>query len=253
MNTRSRARTRLTRKLSWLAVASLTTAAIFAPGATALAADPVAVYNSIDNPDLAGNPTCAVYDATYGGGQSWTEVKKDPAGNGVINVPGFGTITVSNFDNDGAQKGFTWTSTFGIDAVLAKNGSGNGGYNVLNVYADGPNATEAMSGSLVTGSPTGISHISFCYDATDPEPTPEPTPAPTEEPNPAATPTGEVNPATGTPAVTLPPTDTALDGPAAPASEGWRLIVLAMAGLLAAGLLLTPAGAVVRREDESKG
>ena len=65
-------------------------------------------------------------------------------------------------------------------------------------------------------------------------------------------PEGEVDPATGTPGTTLPPTDT-VPGTAAPAGDSWRLIVLALAGLLAAALLLTPASAVVRREDESKG
>ena len=76
-----------------------------------------------------------------------------------------------------------------------------------------------------------------------PRPRTDPTPAPTE------TPTGEVNPATGTPGSTLPPTD-ALTGTAAPAGDGWRLVLLAMAGLLAAALLLTPVSSVVRRKDD---
>ena len=126
------------RTLAWVAVAFMLAAAILPAAAVrnALAADPVAIYNSLDNSDLEGNPTCAAYDVTYGGGQTWQEVKKDPAGNGTITVAGFGTITVSSFDNDGDQKGFSWTSTFGIDAVLAKNGTGGGGFNVLYVYAD---------------------------------------------------------------------------------------------------------------------
>ena len=271
-------RSRLARRLSWLLVLSLTSVALFAPGATSVsAAEPAAVYNSIDNPDLAGNPTCAAYDVTYGGGQTWQEVKKDPAGNGVIVVEGFGTITVTNFDNEGGEKGFSWTSTFGIDAVLAKNGSGNGGYNVLYVYAPTAESVEATSGTFVTGSPTGISHISFCFDATNPQPTPEPTPAPTPEPTPAPTPeptpaptpeptplptegtptpaptpvptpAGSVGGATATPpaataGTTLPPTDTL--GNAAPATGGdnWRIALLFLAGMLATALLLTPARA----------
>jgi hypothetical protein len=98
-----------------------------------------------------------------------------------------------------------------------------------------------------------------------PEPTPEPTatpgptatptPAPTEEPNPTPeptpSPTGGVLPATGTPGATLPPTDTSFggDGPAGP-TDGWRLVLLAIAGLMAGVLLLTPATAVVRRKDD---
>ncbi len=81
--------------------------------------------------------------------------------------------------------------------------------------------------------------------APTPVPTPEPTPAPTPEP----TPTGSVGGATATPpaataTTTLPPTDTL--GDAAPASGGdsWRIILLALAGTLAAALLLTPAKGV---------
>ncbi len=68
-----------------------------------------------------------------------------------------------------------------------------------------------------------------------------------------AEPTGEVGGATGTPRITLPPTDTVADlGTSAPASDSWRLILLAMAGLITAALLLTPATAVVRKDDRSR-
>ncbi len=64
-------------------------------------------------------------------------------------------------------------------------------------------------------------------------------------------PIGQVAGATGTPRITLPPTDT-LPGTSeapAPAGDGWRLILLAMAGILATTLLLTPTGSVARRRD----
>jgi hypothetical protein len=68
-------------------------------------------------------------------------------------------------------------------------------------------------------------------------------------------PTGGVGGATGTPKprATLPPTDT-IDGitSSAPASDGWRVILLGLAGLLAASLLLTPARVVVRRNDRTR-
>jgi uncharacterized repeat protein (TIGR01451 family) len=131
---------------------------------SALAVDPVLVVTSLEDPALDGNPTCIEFKNTYGGGQPWQEIKSDPAKNEVIAVAGFGTITVSDFDNDGT-KGFTWTSTFGIDAVFLKNGGGGGGYNTLYVYAPTAASPEAMSGSTTTESPTGISHISFCFDA----------------------------------------------------------------------------------------
>jgi prealbumin domain-containing protein len=66
-------------------------------------------------------------------------------------------------------------------------------------------------------------------------------------------PTGGVGGATGTPRVTLPPTDT-VDGtaPSAPAGDGWRLILIGMAGTLAAALVLTPARVVVRKVDRDR-
>jgi hypothetical protein len=66
------------------------------------------------------------------------------------------------------------------------------------------------------------------------------------------TPTGAVGGAVGTPGpgITLPPTDTLSPGPSAPAGDGWRLILLAMAGLMSAALLVRPARVVVRRDGD---
>ncbi|MFL5679553.1 MAG: prealbumin-like fold domain-containing protein, partial [Chloroflexota bacterium] len=60
------------------------------------------------------------------------------------------------------------------------------------------------------------------------------------------TPGGGVEGNTGTPHVTLPPTD-ALAGPTAPASENWRLMLVVMAALLASILVLTPSRRTNRR------
>ena len=49
--------------------------------------------------------------------------------------------------------------------------------------------------------------------------------------------------------VTLPPTDTLSGGTSAPSGNSWRLILLAMAGLLATTLLLTPTRAATKRKD----
>lgn len=64
-------------------------------------------------------------------------------------------------------------------------------------------------------------------------------------------PSGGVDAATGTPgppAPTLPPTDAQTEANTT-ASDGWRLILLVLAGTLAAALVLTPGGTVVRRDD----
>ena len=72
MHPHPRARTRLARKLSWLAVASLTTVAIFAPTTTSavLAADavaPVANDNACNNVGSGSDsPLVAVTDTSDG-------------------------------------------------------------------------------------------------------------------------------------------------------------------------------------------
>jgi hypothetical protein len=71
------------------------------------------------------------------------------------------------------------------------------------------------------------------------------------------TPAGGVGGATGTPRptahATLPSTDTA-DGTRSgtQAGDGWRLALLAMAGLLTMSLILTPARATARRTDRQR-
>ena len=49
--------------------------------------------------------------------------------------------------------------------------------------------------------------------------------------------------------MTLPPTDTLSGSTQAPSGDSWRLILLAMAGLLATTLLLTPTASVARSRD----
>jgi hypothetical protein len=49
--------------------------------------------------------------------------------------------------------------------------------------------------------------------------------------------------------VTLPPTDTLSGSPSAPSGDTWRLILLAMAGILAGTLVLTPNQSKVKRHD----
>ena len=62
-------------------------------------------------------------------------------------------------------------------------------------------------------------------------------------------PTGEVLSEIGAPAVTLPPTDTLPQGTSTPSGDNWRLILLAMAGILAGSLVLTPSEALARRKE----
>ena len=80
-------------------------------------------------------------------------------------------------------------------------------------------------------------------------PTAPPVTAPPTAPpviTPAPTPFQSVLAETGTPSVTLPPTD-GLGGTAAPADGTWRLALIALAALLASVLVMTPAPAADRR------
>ncbi|MEW6226396.1 MAG: hypothetical protein AB1627_17385, partial [Chloroflexota bacterium] len=62
------------------------------------------------------------------------------------------------------------------------------------------------------------------------------------------TPEGSVEAETGTPDVTPPSTDTgSISGPSSPSGSAWQLLLVAMAGLLATVLLLTPAAEARKR------
>jgi len=77
-------------------------------------------------------------------------------------------------------------------------------------------------------------------------PTPAPTPAPTPTAAPTPTPTGSVEAVTAKPQITPPPTDT-FGSTGQPSGDSWRLALLAIAGLLAILLLLTPVATVRNR------
>ncbi|HYH93004.1 MAG TPA: hypothetical protein VD763_07580 [Candidatus Saccharimonadales bacterium] len=249
------------RRLSWLVVAGLTTAALLAPASV-----PAVLAGTVITDPGTGNPTCADlgYSLSFKIDTGDLENKTYTEATSVVETNWDGQeITLSNLSDDGQT--FDWASTLPVSAVLVKAGNDNHA-----LYTYDPAVTSDTSVTHGAGK-QGISHLLFCGDA--PVATPTPTATPTEEPTPTATPTdeptptptptgeelpatgtpaptGEVDPATGTPAATLPSTDTLSgSGPAAPSNDGWRFILLAMAGLLAASLLLTPASAVIRKDD----
>src|SRR4029078_625166 len=83
-------------------------------------------------------------------------------------------------------------------------------------------------------------------------PTPTGTHEQTQTINPTPTPTGSVEGATATPARTLPSTST-IDGSGhGPMNDGWRGVLLGLAGVPAGALLLTPATAVIRKDDRRR-
>jgi hypothetical protein len=100
------------------------------------------------------NPTCQDLGLGY-----LFELKIDPPVSGTYNLPdNSGSVTV----NITGQGTFDWSSTFGIDAVIAKGGQD------ANVYFYNPESTGDTN--LVTptnpknNKPYGLSHITFCFD-----------------------------------------------------------------------------------------
>ena len=99
-----------------------------------------------------GNPTCQDLEYPF-------ELKIDPPASGTYYLPdNSGSVTV-NITGPGT---FDWSSTFGIDAVIAKGGPG------ANVYFYNPESTGDTNLSTPINPKNekhyGLSHITFCFD-----------------------------------------------------------------------------------------
>jgi hypothetical protein len=197
---------------------------------TAGSAGAVSAASVTPTPIDDGNPTCADFGA-------WDEVKADPPGNGVFS-DGTLTVTISNFvqSSSGTPGSFDWSSNIGVDAVFVK--AGNDKHHLF-VYAP-----ESMSDTDLgpqAGTGNGISHVSFCYDADPASSQPASSqPAPSQP-----VPSGGVAGATGTPSITLPPTDGLLgaEGGALPVPTGLLAIVVGLIGIVASVAIQVPARA----------
>ncbi|MFO7697402.1 MAG: hypothetical protein R6X16_09625 [Anaerolineae bacterium] len=138
-----------------------------------------------------GNQTCA--DLGYA-----IEYKVDPPQSGTFMVPEFGSITVTMQ----GELSFDWTSTFGIDAVIAK-----GGNQGANAFVYDPESL-GDTNLYVPDGEQAVSHISFCYDLDEVPPTEiPPTEIPPTEVPPTEVPPTEVPP-TEVPPTEVPPTPT---------------------------------------------
>jgi hypothetical protein len=212
------------RRLSWFVVLGLVAAAFVLPtSAPALAAeDKIDICHSTGadgNPYVVNQPDKT---ADAGGHAGHT---------GPIWSPGADTwgdiIPPFTFDG-GSFPGLNWTA------------EGQA------IYENGCDIPDPTATPAPTATPT---------QAPTEAPTPTPTQAPTPTPTggvggatPTPTPTGGVEAATGTPP-TLPRTDSIDGSGTGSTGDGLRVVLLAMAGLLAAALVLTPAKAVVRKDD----
>jgi hypothetical protein len=231
----AQSRSRASRRLGWLVVVGLAVAALAAPSGTSLAADKTEITichatGSQGNPYVVNSPAInssgAFAGELAGGHNSHT---------GPLWFPGiqvtWGDI-IPPYEYPPANftyAGLNWTTA---------------GQAIYNNDCNIPQAT-ATPTSAPTSTPTEA-----------PTATPAPTGSvePTQTVNPTATPapTGSVEAATATPARTLPSTST-IDGSGnGPMNDGWRVVLLALAGVLATALLLTPATAVIRKDDRRR-
>jgi outer membrane biosynthesis protein TonB len=267
---RSRVRGRLARRVSWLVVAMLLGVALFAPTA-------VMAHNARASLTCEGGLDVFV-DDYYPNGTNTIAISIDgvpidgsPFTFGITfaktvtglapTEPHTALIVISAWDDPTGAKGWSQTIELSIVACVEPTPTPT----ATATQAPTPTPTEAPT-PTPTATPTQAptpTPTATPTEAPTPTPTPQPTestrptptptPQPTEStqptPTPTATPSGSVEGATGTPNITLPPTD-ALSSGASSNSDGWRLALVALAGILTAALLLTRAGAVIRRERD---
>jgi hypothetical protein len=270
LRTRSGVPLRLVRPLSWLAVLSLISAALFVPATSVTAAPPgnngtVKIEDSVDPKDEPANdPHVCQFDIKFFFSDpeqsgDWYIESWPPTGDGTTVLSGTYETNGVGFDREPDEGYFSLLD--GHYKLFWKGDEENlWKHKVFWVECQ---ASEPES----TPTPTPDDDDDEDEDESTPTPTPDddddededestPTPTPDDDDDEDAAPTGGVGPVTGsrpTARPTLPPTDT-LDGVASTSSAGdsWRLVVLAMAGLLTAALMLTPARAVVRKDDSTR-
>lgn len=243
MSARGVSRSRVTRYRAsgWLAVASLLALALAGPSAPGVAA--------ADPP--GNNGTIKIHEQ---GTPSGTE-SNDPKVC-VFNVEGYGF--------DVGQHGYLMFSVQGGDAPIGTNA---GPYDFGPIQASARHRsyyeTEyfqlrpghyratlyGKEGDSINLKDVKAKSKVFKVQCEDPQapslspstpPSTPPTVAPTSDrATPTPTPAGTVGGSTATPVATLPPTD-ALAGDVQPSPEAWRLMLLAIAGLLTGILVLTP-------------
>lgn len=136
----------LTRKAFSLALVVMLALVAFALARPAGAASVTPIF-------VPGNPDCE--DLGYAHG---FKPQPEPPPTGTYTIPGTSeTVTITS---DGTY--FDWTSTLGMDAVIAKGGPN------ANLYVYDPPSESfgdsGLSAPINNDSPFGLSHIEFCYD-----------------------------------------------------------------------------------------
>ena len=223
-----------TRKLGWLATASLLGAALIAPSASlAASVTPTEV-------DAQGaQATCEDL-----GFDSGFKIDSGELKDGTFGPVGFNVDVDFSGDDGGLPTSFDFTVPDGnalVNGVFVKAGTVGWLYN-YGAGTDGDTDLTAADGK-------GISHVLFCYNEVEEESESVPVESeevsiPVESEEISNEPSGSVQAETGTPEeeATPPSTDT-IANPNTASSNGWQLVLLGLGALMATALILTPARA----------
>jgi hypothetical protein len=225
-------RSRASRRLGWLVVVGLALTALLAPSTSIAAQETIKICHatgSDGNPYVVNNPS---KDGKVSGHADHT----GPIWFDGIDVEWGDIIPPFTFDG-GSFPGLNWTTAG--QAIY------NNDCNIPKATATPTQAPTATPTQAPTATPTQA-----------PTATPTGSVLPTQTTNPTdpptAAPTGSVEAATATAGRTLPSTSSFVGSGNGPMNDGWRVVLLALAGVLAAALLLTPATAVVRKDDRRR-
>jgi hypothetical protein len=226
--------TRTTRNVGWLVVAGLLGAALIAPGGVAAGTGPEVTPTTYE-----GN--IKVEDCPEGTtGLYLDDETTSESGGGV-------TVSI-DYDSDAKTTDFTATGGLVMHAFI----KGGDAYNHYDYSGMGGIAADdgLVAPNNSSGGPAGLSHAVFCVvETTETETTEtETTETETTETETTTTATGSVQSTTSKAKPTPPSTDTVVpSSPSSTTGSPWSLLLVAMAALLAATLLLTPAVAARKR------
>lgn len=232
------------RTAGWLASAALVGAAILAPAAYAATDVPID-WDEVTQL-CTGGPNGDIQVAP--GEAAWVFVHTQVDGPGVLTATfkNAGVVQANSYVQ-GTIKYLVVTSV--PDTLTAYSDNLAGGVLTLSHICVGaqptptptpvPTPTPTVAPTPTpTVAPTPTPTVAPTPTATPvPEVTPTPTVAPT--PTPTATPTGTVVPATGTPKVTPPATDSGVSGNSS-SGGGLPVVLVALAGVLVTSLILAP-------------
>jgi hypothetical protein len=238
------------RLAGWLAVGGLLGAALLAPSA-ALATDLHASQQGTawNDPGFQGSAEDCDGLKLGPGDVVWHFVLTDPdadSGHLKATFDKAGAITVENADSPAAVLHFyVWT---GHDTLLDAETTDVDG-NLLNLSHICAGKEEESESVPVESHPVETESVPVESHPVETESVPVESHPVESHPVDSSTPEGSVEAATGTPKedVTPPSTDTLTPANNTPSNDGWQLVLIALAALLATALVLTPASRKVRR------